>query len=106
MSNKIKKVKRTLFGKIVCAECVDYYERQMAYVAGQRIYVWQCRGRVHHNGCTNHRIREEKVLKAVEATPIYEKAIVNKDGTIRFIGATFPIKTIESEPITNRTTNN
>ena len=54
-----------LFGKIVCAECGDYYERQMAYVAGQRIYVWQCRGRVHHNGCKNHRIREEKILEAV-----------------------------------------
>ena len=61
---------------------------------------------VHHNGCKNHRIREEKVLEAVEATPIYEKSIVNKDGSIHFIGATFPIKMIENEPATNRPTNN
>ena len=80
-----------LFGKVMCAECGDYYERQIAYVAGERVYTWRCRGRSHHNGCKNHRIYETALLEKIAGVFNLDKVLVHEDGTIEVINNMMPL---------------
>ena len=78
----IKKRSHKLYGKVICGDCGDYYERQLAKYKDEKFYVWQCRGRRNKNGCNNHRIKESKILNQIDAIDEVKEILVNHNHTI------------------------
>lgn len=105
--NKVEKIKEEaiqvrstshpLWGKLICGECGEPFQRMTVNSGGVNKHFWNCLGRKKKNGCLNHGIMETVIFEKINEVDLnkIDKILIYKDKSIEIKEKTLPIEIVQ-----------
>ena len=105
--NKVEKIKEEaiqvrstshpLWGKLICGECGEPFQRMTVNSGGVNKHFWNCLGRKKKNGCLNHGMMETVIFEKINEVDLnkIDKILIYKDKSIEIKEKTLPIEIVQ-----------